>query len=62
MKQKSSKSIFIEDETRFNRLTLDSIKKHDQRCIFEILMSEPENRTVADINTIQKIMINVSIH
>jgi predicted metallopeptidase len=51
--------IFSEEEIKFNRLNLDYIKKNDLRLVFEILMSEPEKRTVADINALARIFLNV---
>jgi hypothetical protein len=51
---------YTQEERNFNRLTLDFIKKKDLKVVFEILMVEPENRTIADINTLIKIMLNVA--
>jgi hypothetical protein len=54
-----SEQIFCQEELKFNRLNLDYIKKNDLRSVFEILMSEPENRTIADVNSLVKIFLNV---
>lgn len=51
--------VFSDEEVRFNRLNLDYIKKNDLRLVFEILMSEPEKRTVADLNTLARILLSV---
>lgn len=56
-----SEQIFCQEELKFNRLNLDYIKKNDLRSVFEILMSEPENRTIADVNSLVKIFLNVPL-
>ena len=43
----------------FSNLTIDKIKKNDLKQIFEILMILPGNRTIADLNTLTKIVLNV---
>ena len=45
----------------FSKLAIDKIKKNDLKQIFEILMILPANRTIADLNTLTKIVLNVSI-
>jgi hypothetical protein len=62
MIEKHQDLIFSNQEIRFNRLALDQLKKHDLHILFETLMSEPKYRTVADINTIIKIMLAVIAH
>jgi len=42
-----------------SKLVIDKIKKNDLKQIFEILMILPVNRTIADLNTLTKIMLNV---
>lgn len=44
----------------FSKLVIDKIKKNDLKQIFEILMILPENRTIADLNTLTKIALNVN--
>lgn len=51
--------IFSEEETRFSRPALDHLKEHDLRSLFETLMTQPSYRTIADINTLIKIITNV---
>jgi hypothetical protein len=51
--------IFSNEEMRFSRLTLDHLKDQDLRVLFETLMTEPENRTIADVNGLIKIMLSV---
>jgi len=43
----------------FSKLVVDKIKKNDLKQIFEILMILPANRTIADLNTLTKIVLNV---
>ena len=43
----------------FSNLAIDKIKKNDLKQIFEILMILPGNRTIADLNTLTKIVLNV---
>jgi len=45
----------------FSNLAIDKIKKNDLKQIFEILMILPSNRTIADLNTLTKIVLNVRI-
>ena len=45
----------------FSKLAIDKIKKNDLKQIFEILMILPANRTIADLNTLTKIVLNVLI-
>ena len=45
----------------FSNLAIDKIKKNDLKQIFEILMILPGNRTIADLNTLTKIVLNVRI-
>jgi hypothetical protein len=40
---------------------IDKIKKNDLKQIFEILMILPANRTIADLNTLTKIVLNVIV-
>lgn len=40
---------------------IDKIKKNDLKQIFEILMILPGNRTIADLNTLTKIVLNVIV-
>jgi len=42
-----------------SKLVIDKIKMNDLKQIFEILMILPANRTIADLNTLTKIMLNV---
>jgi len=42
-----------------SKLVIDKIKKNDLKQIFEILMILPVNRTIADLNTLTKIILNV---
>ena len=51
--------IFSKEEMRFSRLTLDHLKEQDLRVLFETLMTEPDNRTIADVNGLIKIMLSV---
>ncbi len=51
--------IFSNEEMRFSRLTLDHLKEQDLRVLFETLMTEPDNRTIADVNGLIKIMLSV---
>ena len=43
----------------FSKLVIDKIKRNDLKQIFEILMILPANRTIADLNTLSKIILNV---
>lgn len=51
--------IFSQEETRFSRSTLDHLKEHDLRTLFETLITQPSYRTIADVNTLIKIITNV---
>lgn len=49
----------MNETSSFSKLVIDKIKRNDLKQIFEILMILPANRTIADLNTLSKIILNV---
>ncbi len=50
------------ETSSLNKLVIDKIKKNDLKLIFEILMILPANRTIADLNNLSRIIMNVIFH
>ena len=56
---KRSDPIFGDEEMRFSRMGVDQLKENDLRVLFETLMTQPQYRTMGDVNTLMRIMCNV---
>lgn len=49
------------NEFCLSKLRFDSVKDEDLKTFFEVLMVNSENRTVADLDSLVKILMHVKI-